>query len=91
MDEPFSSLDALTRETLQDTLARIWSESELTIVLVTHSIEEAVFLGQSILVMSNRPGSVKAIIDNNDAGRPGYRDDPSFHSVCKQVRRLLEN
>lgn len=91
MDEPFSSLDALTREALQDTLAQIWCKSRLTMVLVTHSIEEAVFLGQSILVMSHRPASIKAIIENRNAGAKGYRDDVSFHSVCKQVRRLLES
>ena len=91
MDEPFSSLDALTRETLQNTLADIWIREGLTMVLVTHSVEEAVFLGRSIMVMSGRPGSVKAIIENRNAGAPGFRGEESFYRAVKQVRRLLES
>src|SRR5690606_5987935 len=55
MDEPFSSLDALTREEMQQLLLEIWQETKLTILLVTHNIEEAVFLGQEIMVMTNLP------------------------------------
>ncbi len=58
MDEPFGSLDSLTRENLQDEILRIWQASRKTILFVTHSIEEAVYLGQRVLVMSPRPGSI---------------------------------
>ncbi len=91
MDEPFSALDALTRETLQDTLASIWAREGLTMILVTHNIEEAVFLGQHIMVMSGRPGSVKAIVENSNAGAAGFRNEESFYAAVKQVRRLLES
>lgn len=58
MDEPFGSLDALTRENLQDEILRVWQDSGKTILFVTHSIEEAVYLGQRTLIMSPRPGTV---------------------------------
>lgn len=91
MDEPFSSLDALTRETLQEILLDIWIKKRLTVVVVTHSIEEAVFLGRSIMVMSGRPGSVKSIIDNPHAGSRDFRDEERFYETCKHVRRVLES
>jgi NitT/TauT family transport system ATP-binding protein len=58
MDEPLGSVDSLTRETLQDEVLRIWQESGKTILLVTHSIEEAIYLGQRVIVMSPRPGRI---------------------------------
>jgi NitT/TauT family transport system ATP-binding protein len=60
MDEPFGSLDALTRENLQDEMLRIWQSTGKTILFVTHSIEEAIYLGQRVLIMSPRPGMVNA-------------------------------
>ncbi len=58
MDEPFGSLDSLTRENLQDEMLRIWQASGKTILFVTHSIEEAVYLGQRVLILSSRPGKI---------------------------------
>ncbi len=58
MDEPFGSLDSLTRESLQDEILRVWQASGKTILFVTHSIEEAIYLGQRVLVMSPRPGTI---------------------------------
>lgn len=63
MDEPLGSVDSLTRETLQDEVLRMWSASGKTIVLVTHSIEEAIYLGHRVAVMSPRPGRVLRIFD----------------------------
>ncbi len=58
MDEPLGSVDSLTRETLQDEVLRIWQESGKTILLVTHSIEEAIYIGERVIVMSPRPGRI---------------------------------
>jgi NitT/TauT family transport system ATP-binding protein len=63
MDEPFGALDAMTRETMNLEIRRIWGASDKTILFVTHSIPEAVFLGTRVLVLSNRPGTVADVID----------------------------
>lgn len=90
MDEPFSSLDALTRESLQNLLLKIWPEKKLTMVMVTHSIEEAVFLGQKIVVFSPRPARLLDIIVNPQVGDPAYRASADFYRNCARVRETLE-
>src|SRR5437016_1482703 len=86
MDEPFGALDAMTRERLQDELVEIWSRTKLTVLFVTHSIEEAIFLGDRVVVMSPGPGR----IDNEyliDLPRP--RDIAS--AEFNEWRRLLSS
>jgi len=90
MDEPFSSLDALTREALQDALLEIWLHGRATVVLVTHSIEEAVFLGQQVVVMSRRPGQIVDLVQNPLAGRLDSRKRPEFHQLATRLREALE-
>jgi len=63
MDEPFGALDALTRDQLQVDLLRLWTDQKMTVVFITHSISEAVFLSDRIVVMSPRPGKIETIID----------------------------
>jgi ABC-type nitrate/sulfonate/bicarbonate transport system ATPase subunit len=89
MDEPFSSLDALTREDMQDLTVELRRETQLTSVLVTHSIEEAVFLGERILALGMPPNRTARVIENPGAGRPGYRGDPTFQARAEQLRALL--
>jgi NitT/TauT family transport system ATP-binding protein len=86
MDEPFASLDALTRRRMQDELLGIWETTRKTLLFVTHSIEEAVFLGDRILVLSNGPGRVRQIFDNPAAGQ---RDTDSAIKMRHQVQELL--
>ena len=79
MDEPFAAVDAMTRATLQSELLRIWRELGLSIVFITHNIDEAVFLAEEIVVMSTHPGSIKSrhIVDlpfPRDRGSPAFAD-----------------
>lgn len=92
MDEPLSALDALSRETLQDLVLNLWQRTGATQILVTHSIEEAVYLGRTIVVFSQRPGTVIACIDNSAVGAQGQavRDSDAFAAQCRVVRAALE-
>jgi len=90
MDEPLSSLDALTRERLQNLILDIWQQKKITKILVTHSIEEAVFLGQRIIILSQRPATVIDILENPGAGSSEYRQSMEFYTTCNAVRTILE-
>lgn len=87
MDEPFSALDALTREEMQDLLLGIWQRRATSAVLVTHSISEAVYLGQQILVLSSRPGRTVAHFHNSCLGD---RRSQAAHDLTNAVRDALE-
>ena len=91
MDEPFGALDEMTRERMQMELLRIWQETNTTIVFVTHSIPEAVFLSTRVVVMSPRPGRITEIIeiDLPQPRRFETREDPKFYSMLTQVREAL--
>ncbi|MDR1228444.1 MAG: ABC transporter ATP-binding protein [Azoarcus sp.] len=91
MDEPFAALDAQTRETLQCELLRIWRVSGKTIVFITHGIDEAVFLGQRVAVMSSRPGRVERVIDIPPEFKAGedIRAHPEFGRLRHEIWRLL--
>lgn len=89
MDEPLSALDALKREDLQDVLLDLWRRRGHTQVLVTHSIEEAVFLGRRIVVMTPRPGRVAEIVTNPGMGTDGYRSSEAFYRVATRLREAL--
>jgi NitT/TauT family transport system ATP-binding protein len=89
MDEPLSALDALTREVLQRLLLDLWRERGHTQIIVTHSIEEAVYLGRRIVVLSPRPATVARIVDNSRMGDEGYRDTDEYYAHCAELRALL--
>ena len=89
MDEPLSAVDALLRESLQDTLLELWRTRRHTQLLVTHSIEEAVYLGGRILVFSDRPARLKADIANPGMGAADWRDSAEFAAKCHEVRAAL--
>lgn len=89
MDEPLSALDALLREEMQDMLKRCWQDQGYAQVLVTHSIEEAVYLGQRIVVVSPRPGHVVFELENGEMERADWRDDPLFFERCRLLRDRL--
>lgn len=89
MDEPFSALDAITREEMQELTLKIWSETKKTVLIVTHSIEEAVFLGQRIFVMTPKQGNFSTKIDNNFAGDETLRGKKEFYEQCYKLRAYL--
>ena len=91
MDEPFGALDEITRDHLNDQLLRLWQQTKKTVVFVTHSIPEAVFLSSRIVVMSPRPGRIIDIIDCNlPADRTlDIRESPEFLAIAQRVRAGL--
>lgn len=92
MDEPFAALDAQTRETLQGELLRIWQKTKKTIIFITHGIDEAVYLGERIVVLSPNPGRVKKVVNNPLKNRlfdPNIQADPTFIKTRKEVWSLL--
>ncbi len=89
MDEPLSALDALLREDMQNMLKRTWKESGYAQVLVTHSIEEAVFLGQRVIALTARPGRVAQVIENAEMDAADWRANPLFFERCRALRDVL--
>ena len=94
MDEPFAAVDAMTRLTLQEELARLCAATRKTVFFITHSVDEAVFLGDRVLVMTRRPGTIKAVIEVPRRS-PGGRDWESFttdaemQGIAEQVLQLV--
>ena len=89
MDEPFGSLDAQTRNMLQKELLEIWEKTQKTILFVTHSVDEAVFLADKIVVLSARPAVVKEVLEV-DLSRMRDRTSPEFNEVRSKVLRILQ-
>jgi NitT/TauT family transport system ATP-binding protein len=90
MDEPFGALDAMTRERLQDELLELWARTGLTVVFVTHSIEEAIFLADRVVVMSPGPGRIVADI-SIALDRPRDVSSPPFNDLRRELSALLQS
>jgi NitT/TauT family transport system ATP-binding protein len=92
MDEPFGALDEITRDRLNEELLGVWESTGTTIVFVTHSIYEAVFLSQQVLVLAARPGRVRQLvnIDLPSPRRLAMRETPEFVRLAGELRRILE-
>ena len=91
MDEPFGALDEITRDRLNEQLQQLWQKERRTVVFVTHSIAEAVYLSTRIVVMSPRPGRIVKVIDSTlpDERHLGLRDTPEFVALAHEVREAL--
>lgn len=90
MDEPLASLDTLTKERIQDLFLTLWQEHRFSMVLVTHDIEEAAFLGDRIVVLTERPARIKTIVANPGVGNLEYRGTPAFLQTVQRLRDALE-
>jgi NitT/TauT family transport system ATP-binding protein len=92
MDEPFASLDAQTRELMQEELLQIWARAKKTVLFVTHQIDEAIYLSDRVVVFSRRPGTVKEIIPVPiERPRPlGVKREPRFHAIEDRIWSLIE-
>lgn len=84
LDEPFGALDAITRINMQNEVLRIWQAEKKTMILVTHDIDEAIYLGDKVVVMSSRPGKVRKVIDVK-MSRPRDRNSPEFSRLRKEI------
>jgi ABC-type nitrate/sulfonate/bicarbonate transport system ATPase subunit len=90
MDEPFASLDSITREDLLNLVLKLGQNLTSTIVLVTHNIEEAVYWGDNILVLGHPPNTGGLIISNPGSGQPEFRNSAEFSVKCRQLREIIE-
>jgi NitT/TauT family transport system ATP-binding protein len=86
MDEPFAALDALTRVRMQDELLSLWDETKFTVIFVTHSIPEAVKIGNRILLLSPHPGEVKAELNSSGSDEP---DPKTGETLSERIHKLL--
>lgn len=93
MDEPFAAVDAQTRMTLQEELVRIWAQSRATVFFVTHSVEEAIFLGDRVVVLQDRPGPIKADIqvniDRDLRTWPDLNNNARFQELREEITALV--
>ncbi len=89
MDEPFSALDAITREEMQDVFLKLWQQEHITTLLVTHYVEEALYLGQYIVVMGAHPGHIARIIENPLGGRAEVRGTQKFFEMGRGLREEI--
>jgi len=95
MDEPFAALDAINRTIMQEELVRIWSEDKPTVLFITHSVEEALYLADRIIVMTRSPGRIKELIDVNAACGPGAhwrhgsQEDAIASTTFQKLRRQV--
>jgi NitT/TauT family transport system ATP-binding protein len=90
MDEPFGALDAQTRSLMQSELLRIWQRSPKTVIFVTHDVQEAVYLANRVIVLSARPGRVKAVVDIDiDRAQPGVQKSSAFADKFEEIWDLV--
>ncbi|CVK18198.1 ABC transporter ATP-binding protein [Sporomusa sphaeroides] len=90
MDEPFSALDAMTREEIQNVFLQVWRKHSVSTILVTHHVEEAVYLGRKIVILSATPGRVSKIIDNPLFGIEGVRNQQDFFRLSIELRKMIK-
>ncbi|MEN6392161.1 MAG: ABC transporter ATP-binding protein [Syntrophomonas sp.] len=89
MDEPFSALDAITREEMQELFLKIWKQNSVTTVFITHSVDEALYLGSKIVVFSSPPGRIMEVIDNPCFRLDNLRFSDEYYDISMKLRTIL--
>ncbi len=89
MDEPFSALDAITREELQEVFLNLWKENNVTTVFITHSVDEALYLGSKIVVFSPSPGRILDVLDNPCFQMENLRSSEKYYDMSMRIRKIL--
>ncbi len=90
MDEPFSALDAMTREEIQELFLHIWKQNRVTTIFITHSVDEALYLGSKIVVLSPAPGRVLEILDNPCFQLDNLRSRDEYYVMSKKLRNIVD-
>lgn len=91
MDEPFSALDAITREETQELFLKIWKKNRVSTLFITHSIDEAIYIGRKIVILSTSPGRVIHVIDNPLFGRENLRMLNEFYDWEMSIRKIIKD
>ena len=89
MDEPFSALDAISREELQSLFLKIWQNNNVTTVFITHSVDEALYLGGKVVVFSHSPGRILEIVDNPYFHQENFHHQPEYYALLTKLRQIL--
>ena len=89
MDEAFSALDAIIKEEAQELFLDIWNENKINTFFVTHSIEEALYMGKKIIIMSNTPGQIVEIIENPMFNQSNFRQHPNYLDLYEYIKNLI--
>ena len=90
MDEPFSALDAISREEMQELFLNIWKENNVTTIFITHSVDEALYLGRKIVVFSPSPGRILKVIDNPCFQMDNLRYRDEYYDMSMKLRKILD-
>ncbi len=90
MDEPFSALDAISREELQDLFLKIWKQNNVTTAFITHSVDEALYLGSKIVVFSPAPGRILEVVNNPCFQLDNLRFRDEYYDMCMNLRKILD-
>lgn len=90
MDEPFSALDAITREEMQELFLKIWKQNSVTTVFITHSVDEALYLGSKIVVFSQAPGRILEVLDNPCFQQDNLRFRDEYYEMSMKLRSMLD-
>jgi len=91
MDEPFSALDAISREEMQELFLKIWKDNNVTTIFITHSVDEALYLGSKIAVFSPSPGRIVQVLDNPCFRMDNIRFKEEYYNMSKKLRKMLNS